>query len=125
MGLKASLALTKKAEDFEISIKKNDVAIKLPDACKYDLGWFQTKYRVVSDLREYANIKKVQFIEEYMKKVETKEEKKDEKDTKDTKETKESKDIKEDPEQKKETKESEEAKIETENEEETKEEKDV
>lgn len=59
-----------KIEDFEIKLSKNDAMIKLPDTCKYDLGWFQAKYRVVTDLREYAGIKNVQFIEEYLKKVE-------------------------------------------------------
>jgi FKBP-type peptidyl-prolyl cis-trans isomerase 2 len=72
-----------KVEDFDVKITKNDVAIKLPDACKYDLGWFQSKYRVVSDLREFAKINNVQFIEEYVKKVETpKEDKKGDKDEK-------------------------------------------
>ena len=56
-----------KVEDFAIDLKKNNAAIKLPDACKYDLGWFQSKYRVVSDLREFAAINSVQFIEEYIK----------------------------------------------------------
>ncbi len=78
-----------KVEDFEITLKKNDVAIKLPDSCKYDLAWFQTKYRVVGDLREYANINNVQFIEEYVKKVEPP---KDAKKTKEMKNEKESKD---------------------------------
>jgi hypothetical protein len=69
-----------KVEEFSVKIAKNDVNIKLPDACKYDLGWFQSKYRVVSDLREFAGVNNVQFIEEYVKKVETKD--------KDTKESK-------------------------------------
>jgi FKBP-type peptidyl-prolyl cis-trans isomerase 2 len=61
-----------KIEGFEIKAAKNNVNIKLPDTCKYDLGWFQAKYRVVTDLREYANVNNVQFIEEYLKKVEEK-----------------------------------------------------
>ena len=84
-----------KVEEFKINLKKNDVVINLPDACKYDLGWFQTKYRVVSDLREYANINNVQFIEEYLKKTESAKESKDTKDTKEIKETKETKEAKE------------------------------
>ena len=77
-----------KVEDFDIKLTKNDAAIKLPDACKYDLGWFQSKYRVVADLREYANINNVQFIEEYVKKVEPK---KDDKKAKDEKKDKDKK----------------------------------
>ena len=69
-----------KIDDFDIALKKNDVVIKLPDTCKYDLGWFQTKYRVVSDLREYVNINKVQFVEEYVKKVDVPKDKDKDKD---------------------------------------------
>ena len=58
-----------KSKDFTINIKKNDVVIKLPEACKYDLGWFQVEYRIVTDLREYAKVNNVQFVEEYLKKV--------------------------------------------------------
>jgi hypothetical protein len=69
-----------KPGDFEINIKKDEAEIILPDVCKYDLGWFQTKYRVVSDLREYAGINTVKFLEVYVKKKEedTKEETKKE-----------------------------------------------
>jgi FKBP-type peptidyl-prolyl cis-trans isomerase 2 len=106
-----------KVEDFNIALKKNDVVIKLPDACKYDLGWFQTKYRVVSDLREYVTINNVQFIEEYVKKVDAEKDKdkdkdkgkgkeNDKKESKTEKEPKESESKKEDvPKEKKESKE--------------------
>jgi len=77
-----------KIEDFDIQIKNKNVAVKLPDACKYDLGWFQTKYRVVTDLREFAGIENVQFIEEYVKKIEKPKDEKEKKDDKDTKEQK-------------------------------------
>ena len=79
-----------KVEDFEIKQIKSDVVIKLPDACKYDLGWFQSKYRVVSDLREYANVNTVQFIEEYIKKVDTSKETGKDKEKKEDKKTKDS-----------------------------------
>ena len=87
-----------KAEDFGINIKDKNVAIKLPDSAKYDLNWFQSKYRVVSDLREFANINTIQFIEEYVKKIEPKKDAKKGKETekpektKKTQETKQSKD---------------------------------
>lgn len=84
-----------KVEDFNIALKKNDVVIKLPDACKYDLGWFQTKYRVVSDLREYVSINNVQFVEEYVKKIDAPKDKDKEKNKdKDKKESKAEKDSK-------------------------------
>ena len=59
-----------KPGDFEISISKDTADITLPDVCKYDLGWFQTKYRVVADLREHAGINTVKFLEIYLKKKE-------------------------------------------------------
>lgn len=59
-----------KPGDFEISISKDTAEITLPDVCKYDLGWFQTKYRVVADLREYAGINTAKFLEVYVKKKE-------------------------------------------------------
>ncbi len=63
-------------EGFMIKTDKDDVEIKLPDVCKYDQLWLITKYKVVNDLREYVGIKKISFIEEYVKKEEGKEEKK-------------------------------------------------
>ncbi len=80
-----------KSDDFEIKLTKNNAAIKLPDNCKYDLGWFQTKYRVVTDLREHANINQVQFIEEYLKKIEKPTKPKIDKKSEETKATEETK----------------------------------
>ncbi len=62
--------------EFEIKIEKDEAEIKLPDVCKYDQIWFLAKYRIVNDLREYADLKRIRFIEEYVKKEE-KEEKKE------------------------------------------------
>ncbi len=59
-----------KPGDFEINISKDEAEITLPDICKYDLSWFQTKYRVVSDLREHTGINTVKFLEIYLKKKE-------------------------------------------------------
>lgn len=64
---------------FEIKIEAQDAIIKLPDSCKYDPKWFAVKYRIVSDLREYAKLEKIKFFEEYVKTE--KEEKKEEKKT--------------------------------------------
>lgn len=90
-----------KIEDFNIKLTKKDVAIKLPDACKYDLGWFQVKYRVVNDLREYADVTNVQLIEEYTKKAESKKEAKKEKEEKGAEEDKSTKETKENKESEK------------------------
>ena len=64
-----------KPGDFGIKINKDEAEIVLPDVCKYDLGWFQTKYRVVSDLRDFAGINTVKFLEVYVKKKEDEEKK--------------------------------------------------
>lgn len=61
-------------DDFEIKTDEEAVEIKLPDVCKYDQLWLIAKYKVVNDLREYADFKKIRFIEEYVKKEEKKEE---------------------------------------------------
>lgn len=57
-------------DDFEIKTEEETVEIKLPDVCKYDQLWLIAKYKVVNDLREYADFKKIRFIEEYVKKEE-------------------------------------------------------
>lgn len=64
-------------DEFEISAKDDEVDIRLPDVCKYDQLWLIAKYKVVNDLREYAGLKKIRFIEEYLKKEEEKKEEKE------------------------------------------------
>jgi FKBP-type peptidyl-prolyl cis-trans isomerase 2 len=54
-------------EEFKIDIKDKTASMVLSDICKYDAYWHQVKIRVVSDMREYAGIDTVQFIEEYIK----------------------------------------------------------
>ncbi|UCE73489.1 MAG: FKBP-type peptidyl-prolyl cis-trans isomerase [Methanomassiliicoccales archaeon] len=61
-------------DDFDIKMDDEAVEIKLPDVCKYDQLWLIAKYKVVNDLREYAGLNKIRFIEEYVKKEETEEE---------------------------------------------------
>jgi hypothetical protein len=61
-------------DDFEITTQDDAVEIKLPDVCKYDQLWMIAKYKVVNDLREYAGVAKIRFIEEYVKKEEEKKE---------------------------------------------------
>jgi FKBP-type peptidyl-prolyl cis-trans isomerase 2 len=57
-------------DEFEITIEDDAADIKLPDVCKYDQMWLIAKYKVVNDLREYAGLSKIRFIEEYVKKEE-------------------------------------------------------
>jgi flagellar biosynthesis GTPase FlhF len=64
-----------KPEGFEIEVNKDDLDIKLPEECKYDPTWNLVKFRVVNDLREYTPLKKIRFVEEYVKVDEKKEEK--------------------------------------------------
>ena len=61
-------------DEFEITTEDDAVNIKLPDVCKYDQMWLIAKYKVVNDLREYAGLAKIRFIEEYLKKEEEKKE---------------------------------------------------
>jgi FKBP-type peptidyl-prolyl cis-trans isomerase 2 len=65
-------------DEFDIKIQDEEAEIKLPDVCKYDQMWLLAKYKIVNDLREYADLKKIRFIEEYVKKEEEKEEEKEE-----------------------------------------------
>jgi FKBP-type peptidyl-prolyl cis-trans isomerase 2 len=61
-------------DEFEVTTGDDEVDIKLPDVCKYDQLWLIAKYKVVNDLREYAGLTKIRFIEEYLKKEEEKKE---------------------------------------------------
>jgi len=63
-------------DQFKIFVKDGGEAdVFLPDVCKTDERWFVSKFRVVADLREFAGIPKVRFVEEYEKREEKKEEK--------------------------------------------------
>jgi FKBP-type peptidyl-prolyl cis-trans isomerase 2 len=64
-----------KPEGFELEVDNDDIDIKLPEECKYDPTWHLVKFRVVNDLREYTPLKKIRFVEEYVKKEEKEEEK--------------------------------------------------
>ena len=61
-------------DDFGLEIDDKTAKLVLADLCKYDAYWHQVKIRVVSDLREYAGIDTIQFIEEYMKRKPVEEE---------------------------------------------------
>ncbi len=57
----------KKAEDFTIKMKEKSAEITLPDWCRYDQDWFSAKFKLVSDLREHANLEDIKFIEVFTK----------------------------------------------------------
>jgi len=56
--------------DYEIEETEDGLDIILPEQCKYDQNWFVAKYRIVGDLREHLDAKKIRFIEEYVEKEE-------------------------------------------------------
>ena len=56
------------ADQFKIHLKDGTAEIQVPDVCKTDEKWFVSKFRVVADLRELADLKSIRFVEEYEKK---------------------------------------------------------
>jgi FKBP-type peptidyl-prolyl cis-trans isomerase 2 len=58
------------SDEFSLTIDGDTVEILLPDVCKY----FIAKYKVVSDLRGFADVKLIRFVEEYEKKEKEEEE---------------------------------------------------
>lgn len=66
------------SDEFGLTIMEDTAEIILPDLCKYDEKWFIAKYKVVSDLRGFANLRLIKFIEEYEKKEKVEEEEKEE-----------------------------------------------
>lgn len=52
-------------DEFRIFLKDTEADVFLPDVCKTDERWFVSKFRIVADLREFAGLPKVRFVEEY------------------------------------------------------------
>ena len=52
-------------EDFNISVKKGVALIKLPERTKFDINWFQAKYRVVAAIRKHTDVTDIEFLEHY------------------------------------------------------------
>ena len=52
-------------EDFEVSVEKGVARIKLPERTKFDVNWFQAKYRVVASVRKHTDMTDIEFIEHY------------------------------------------------------------
>ena len=55
----------KSDEDFEIGVKKGVASIKLPERTKFDINWFQAKYRVVAAIRKHTDVTDIEFLEHY------------------------------------------------------------
>ena len=66
-------------DDFEVTVEKGVARIKLPERTKFDVNWFQAKYRVVAAIRKNSDVTDIEFLEHYEG---TKPEKKDKKDKK-------------------------------------------
>ena len=66
-------------DDFEITVEKGVARIKLPERTKFDVNWFQAKYRVVAAIRKNSDVTDIEFLEHYEG---TKPEKKDKNDKK-------------------------------------------
>lgn len=63
------------SEQFGVTVKDDTAEIQVPDVCKTDERWFVSKFRAVADLREFAGLRKIRFIEEYEARAPPKEEK--------------------------------------------------
>jgi len=66
-------------DDFEVTVEKGVARIKLPERTKFDVNWFQAKYRVVAAIRKNSDVTDIEFLEHYEG---TKPEKKDKSDKK-------------------------------------------
>ena len=52
-------------EDFEVRVGKGVAQIKLPERTKFDVNWFQAKYRVVAAIRKHTKVTDIEFLEHY------------------------------------------------------------
>ena len=52
-------------EDFNITVKKGIASINLPERTKFDINWFQAKYRVVAAIRKHTDVTDIEFLEHY------------------------------------------------------------
>ncbi len=57
-------------DQFKIQLSGEEAEIRVPDVCKTDEKWFVSKFRVVADLRDVADLRLMRFVEEYEKKKE-------------------------------------------------------
>ena len=52
-------------DDFVVEVKKGVAHIKLPERTKFDVTWFQAKYRVVAAIRKHTDVTDIEFLEHY------------------------------------------------------------
>ena len=52
-------------DDFEVTVDKGIARIKLPERTKFDVNWFQAKYRVVAAIRKNSDVTDIEFLEHY------------------------------------------------------------
>ena len=52
-------------DEFDVKIEKGVARIKLPERTKFDVNWFQAKYRVVAAIRKNTDVTDIEFLEHY------------------------------------------------------------
>ena len=52
-------------EDFKVKVKNGLASINLPERTKFDINWFQAKYRVVAAIRKHTDVTDIEFLEHY------------------------------------------------------------
>ena len=52
-------------DDFKITVDKGIARIRLPERTKFDVNWFQAKYRVVAAIRKNSDVTDIEFLEHY------------------------------------------------------------
>ena len=52
-------------DDFVITVDKGVARIRLPERTKFDVNWFQAKYRVVAAIRKNSDVTDIEFLEHY------------------------------------------------------------
>ena len=52
-------------DDFEVSVEKGVARINLPERTKFDVNWFQAKYRIVVAIRKNSDVTDIEFLEHY------------------------------------------------------------
>ncbi len=60
-------AYGKEVEKFEIEVEGEKARIVVPDICKYDPKWENSKLRVASDVLNYCGVKELEIVEKYRK----------------------------------------------------------
>jgi len=60
-----------RSEEFSMNmIDDETVEVLLPDIVKLDSSWMMAKFKLVSDMRNHLGLKRIRFVEEYVRKEE-------------------------------------------------------